>query len=275
MDAVSNVPELLENILLELPIKSLLVVQRVSKTFHATITGSPRLQQALFFKPLPVKPLKPETGVHVAQWLDSPDDQMYHNFFANPFYDKFRKIDVKTTDDCSQPNAPAFNRPQASWRRMLVCQPPITSVPPDVSTQPARRDIVSSGFGGYGSVNLYYYTFSQPEPEEIAKLNLGLTLGNLDHDIAQNVGVGGAYSRNITITGESQWKKVQFAWEVRRVTEPKPEWLLQMEEDIQDDNKDFSDDEESDVSEEYDSNVSEQSEEDEVEEEEGEEGEDD
>ncbi|KAK4618101.1 hypothetical protein CLAFUW4_11934 [Fulvia fulva] len=47
---VINTPELLDNILLRLPMKRLLFSQRVNKQFKATIDGSIKLQQALFFK---------------------------------------------------------------------------------------------------------------------------------------------------------------------------------------------------------------------------------
>lgn len=50
MEAVLNTPELLESILLHVDIETLLVsALRVSKTWHAVIEASVRLQQALFF----------------------------------------------------------------------------------------------------------------------------------------------------------------------------------------------------------------------------------
>lgn len=48
--AVINTPEPLENILVRLPMKRLLLNQRVNKQFKATIDGSNKLQQALFFQ---------------------------------------------------------------------------------------------------------------------------------------------------------------------------------------------------------------------------------
>lgn len=49
--AVFSVPELLEDILSRLPMTELLLSQRVSKQFKATIEGSVKLQRALFFTP--------------------------------------------------------------------------------------------------------------------------------------------------------------------------------------------------------------------------------
>lgn len=46
---IPEIYELLELCLLELPIKDLLLAQRVSKRFHAIINTSPRLREKLFF----------------------------------------------------------------------------------------------------------------------------------------------------------------------------------------------------------------------------------
>lgn len=45
-----GVPELLEMILVRLPMKGLLFIQRVSKDFRASVTSSKRLQERLFFQ---------------------------------------------------------------------------------------------------------------------------------------------------------------------------------------------------------------------------------
>lgn len=54
-------PELLEQILLHLPQRDLLLDQRVSRPFHNTISSSPKLQRALFFAPDPFLPSSPIT----------------------------------------------------------------------------------------------------------------------------------------------------------------------------------------------------------------------
>lgn len=43
--------ELLEKILLELPVYDLFAVQRTDTTFHKTVTSSPRIQRAMFLEP--------------------------------------------------------------------------------------------------------------------------------------------------------------------------------------------------------------------------------
>ncbi|KAI7234311.1 hypothetical protein KC330_g4906 [Hortaea werneckii] len=48
---VWDISELLEHILLQLPMRDLLLAQRVSRRFKAVIDSSDKIQQALFFKP--------------------------------------------------------------------------------------------------------------------------------------------------------------------------------------------------------------------------------
>lgn len=53
MDVAVGIAELLEAVLLELDMRTLLVsAQRVSKHWHAVIKHSPRIQQALFYTPV-------------------------------------------------------------------------------------------------------------------------------------------------------------------------------------------------------------------------------
>lgn len=56
-----HLPELLEQILTNLPQRDLLLAQRVSKAFNLTISASPKLQRALFFAPDPSLPASPIT----------------------------------------------------------------------------------------------------------------------------------------------------------------------------------------------------------------------
>ncbi|KAK5729666.1 hypothetical protein LTR17_011743 [Elasticomyces elasticus] len=51
--------ELLQEILLMLPMEDVLLAQRVNKTFRSTITNSMPLQQKLFLAPLPAQPERP------------------------------------------------------------------------------------------------------------------------------------------------------------------------------------------------------------------------
>lgn len=49
---VFDVVEMLEHVLLDLPMLDLLLAQRVNKQFKSTIEGSMKIQQALFFTPV-------------------------------------------------------------------------------------------------------------------------------------------------------------------------------------------------------------------------------
>ncbi|KAF2162094.1 hypothetical protein M409DRAFT_27471 [Zasmidium cellare ATCC 36951] len=54
-DAVFNTAELIEKILVDVPLKTLLTSQRVSKQWKATIAGSKEIQKKLFFTPAVAK----------------------------------------------------------------------------------------------------------------------------------------------------------------------------------------------------------------------------
>ncbi|KAJ6476651.1 hypothetical protein C8R47DRAFT_949441, partial [Mycena vitilis] len=117
-DIVISTPELLSLILGQLPMRNLLVrAPLVSKTWHA-ITLSPELQRVLFFQP-----------------DDSPSEPMMNPLLKEVF-PPFFSTHINELDPSSWPDAramvsmpwakapEAFQRPEASWRRMLVRQPP-------------------------------------------------------------------------------------------------------------------------------------------------------
>jgi len=66
---VFAVPELLENILLRLPPRRLLLVQRVNKTFRDHITSSIKMQVKLFFRPPPTATAAEASGNFVNPFL--------------------------------------------------------------------------------------------------------------------------------------------------------------------------------------------------------------
>ncbi|KAJ7137475.1 hypothetical protein C8R43DRAFT_1020318, partial [Mycena crocata] len=118
-DTVLSTPELLEHILAQLPMRQLLITAPlVNKTWQA-ITLLPALQRALFFQPDPtVSPT-----VHNPLLV-----QLFPPFFA-PCASDNRRVpwpgnasSIKTMPWANAPDA--FKRPEASWRRMLVTQPP-------------------------------------------------------------------------------------------------------------------------------------------------------
>ena len=108
--------ELFELILLGLPIRQLLIkIPLVCKHWKATIDSSPKLQQALFFQPIPHELLQLLTLSEkptVKAWKRSHSDPYEYTVLMNPFSYIYMR-------DRSE----ALLRPEASWRRMLVSQP--------------------------------------------------------------------------------------------------------------------------------------------------------
>ncbi|KKY21762.1 hypothetical protein UCDDS831_g04017 [Diplodia seriata] len=121
-----RIPELAELVFQHLPPRDLLLAQRVCRTFHATIHSSPTLQQRLFFAP---------SNKRGEAWQTNP-------LLAAAFPPWFRLRYVKSRWDWPMARsfaeelpwasdgekARAFMRPEASWRRMLVTQPPLRDV---------------------------------------------------------------------------------------------------------------------------------------------------
>jgi len=141
-DTVICTPELLELILWHLPMRHLLVAAPlVSQTWRA-ITLTPALQCALFFRPDP--------------FSESRDNPLLAELFP-PFFSVGGYSGADASGIMSMPwsRAPdAFKRADASWRRMLVTQPPTQTMaitetivtpnyagPPDESTP--RRAVLN------------------------------------------------------------------------------------------------------------------------------------
>ena len=116
---VMLMPELLELILLALPPQDLLVTaQLVSRGWKDAINSSVRLQQALFFRPLPAS---------VSQ------QPLVLNPLLQKTFPPWFRTDQKVLNGpmlvavlpwaASADRRSAFMRPNASWRKMLPCQP--------------------------------------------------------------------------------------------------------------------------------------------------------
>ncbi|KAK4442026.1 hypothetical protein QBC34DRAFT_419354 [Podospora aff. communis PSN243] len=162
-DKVLATPELLELILLNIDIAPLLTtVQRVSKSWHALIAASAALQQHLFFKPIPSTPFPSSPPLPSPYRKFNPLlYKNFPNFFPYDPEDMHRSRDGRNRIT-RRPAPPtregivsadfqvqymtwavekekmlpiadirnggvkhyAFTRKGASWRRMLVAQPP-------------------------------------------------------------------------------------------------------------------------------------------------------
>lgn len=126
-ETVFSILELLETILLHLPQCTLFHAQRVNRTFHTLIINSPAIQQALFFR------AKPTTGQLVnyeqnallcqsfPDWFQLRSSSL-HRFAKQMRRDAFDRLDWNQSEEKKR----AYARRDASWRRMLVLQPPAT-----------------------------------------------------------------------------------------------------------------------------------------------------
>ena len=156
---VLETTELLETILLELPMKDLLLSQRVCRLWHALITTSIRLRRALFLEPVPCGTISyldwrlddkdfydenharlglgedirgPNCDqmpkVYPSHWGRSREDSGKYHVFVNPLLEKlFPVLSVsgiywkEQLEDLPKP----VQTQHASWRRMYFTQPPV------------------------------------------------------------------------------------------------------------------------------------------------------
>lgn len=142
-DQVLHTPELLELILLHLPMRDLLLAQRTCQKFRNLIRTSPTLQQILYLKPLPESATPTSTSPTPNLSSYGTAEPVTESWQRNPllispflpWFNRTRckiKFDLTTLDvfensALAKPNLRSiFLTPEASWRQMLVVQPPVT-----------------------------------------------------------------------------------------------------------------------------------------------------
>lgn len=117
------VPELLEMILLEVDTRTLLVsAQRVCHLWHEVIYNSSNLQAALFFKPVAQPPVPGSERIR-NPLLEGVWREFFHSKVQstlNGWPDGWSR----TLSMMKRKREEAYTRPQASWKRMLLHQPP-------------------------------------------------------------------------------------------------------------------------------------------------------
>lgn len=139
----TSLPEVLENILLHLDIKTILTsVLRVSRSWHDLITHSPRLQKHLFFLPAPeyeTKARNPLLAERFPLWFPDPitsaetafvpssdeQDNMLNHFGRCEFDESSFECLPISREECHG----SFMYERASWRRMFIQQPPAQRLP--------------------------------------------------------------------------------------------------------------------------------------------------
>jgi hypothetical protein len=138
-----STPELLELILLELDLHTLLVsAQRVCKSWNNTISASQSLQRALFFQadhcfnsPSNHRRPNPLLKRLFPIWF-GPDSVELHSRLDSKWYTcnyslshpPFEELALRRASVLRGRNENPFLRDEASWKRMLVAQPPINQL---------------------------------------------------------------------------------------------------------------------------------------------------
>lgn len=154
---VFNTVELLESILLHLPTKDVLLAQRVSKSWKGTVTGSLRLQKALF-----LVPCRKAAKTFFHEWLNP---FWSTSTSAEEFYDNFAVTDVTTKGEIIvnpllKPMLSLYtasgegefgtnhnitedifaSQESSSWREMFVTQPPLLGIDVGIEIEEGEWD---------------------------------------------------------------------------------------------------------------------------------------
>ncbi|PLB52557.1 hypothetical protein P170DRAFT_507320 [Aspergillus steynii IBT 23096] len=132
------IPEILEAILLQLVGEyrigrkyfygehTILLSQRVCRYWNDVIKSSSEIQTALYFKPKSFKSDDPDPSHESSQMIQSIIwHQIYKYYYLNMPHKESKARDNTPVLDKRQD---AFMRKEASWRRMLVHQPPCPNV---------------------------------------------------------------------------------------------------------------------------------------------------
>ncbi|KAE8134961.1 hypothetical protein BDV38DRAFT_285346 [Aspergillus pseudotamarii] len=125
------IPEILEQILLQTAPQTLLTsAQRTSQAWHNLITTSPKLQETLFFRPEQPPTLNNKTHRTLNPLL-AP--KIWPHLFRKRLNSQTTTTTTTTNYGYSLPavdplEEELYLRPGASWRRMLVQQPPTSSI---------------------------------------------------------------------------------------------------------------------------------------------------
>ncbi|KAE8154177.1 hypothetical protein BDV25DRAFT_136103 [Aspergillus avenaceus] len=121
--AVFLIPEILEMILLSTDTQTLLTSQRVCGLWRGLIKKSPHIQKALFLKPISEKAKKAQGGEQITNPLLS--EIVWPEFFCRSLNMRYRPAHESHHFPKIDPaREKAFLRPEASWRKMLLHQPP-------------------------------------------------------------------------------------------------------------------------------------------------------
>lgn len=123
---VLSTAEILESILLELDLETLLTAaQQTCRAWKYVIDASPSLQKALFFSPIE------DTEGHKEKIRNPLLVGRFPPFFTKPNREDMFALEPRSFMSCldmikRRYKFEAYVRPEASWRHMLVQQPPVS-----------------------------------------------------------------------------------------------------------------------------------------------------
>ncbi|KAK5732255.1 hypothetical protein LTR17_010701 [Elasticomyces elasticus] len=191
---LASTPELVEMILLRLPLPDILLAQRVDRTWCAIIRESPQLQRALFFRPRrdislvfpsAVICALPCTSAGTCKRLLEPPGhdregtcwmfkvagtQEAHDPTVNPLTTILWPEQSMSPEEIEFPTPlvghnTAVARREASWRRMLFTQPPVTNLMVDHGYARHWHEVVATSAAGVtlGDIVENSYAFSTLE----------------------------------------------------------------------------------------------------------------
>ncbi|KAK4956876.1 hypothetical protein LTR10_006405 [Elasticomyces elasticus] len=144
-NAVFLTTELLENILGQLPMKDLLLAQRVSRKWRDVIVQSKGMQQQLFMLPIEAEYVWDLSIAEDSDWFEitrsTGDKNVRHLQRYLHTFNSGNTNELLVTSEGNQclwekasplgayeplilRNLPSLDNPDASWRRMLLSQPP-------------------------------------------------------------------------------------------------------------------------------------------------------
>ncbi|XRM45668.1 hypothetical protein ABZX51_008746 [Aspergillus tubingensis] len=129
------IPEVLEQALVELDATTLLLSQRVCHLWNSLIKTSPTLQRALFFRPERQPPTEDQNPKRTTNPFM---DKLLKHFISNPtsvngtqdssnWFRLFIPLQTTNHQKLGRKQHP-YSRPEASWREMLLDQPPTPSI---------------------------------------------------------------------------------------------------------------------------------------------------
>lgn len=143
---VRALPELLENILLQLPIRDLLFAQKVCKTFKQVMEESPSIQRALFFTPGGVGDVYQTDGKETAEQAAHTEYVRTKSIALNPLVVSdyiayhYKSVGV-LKGEYHFSEAALKARQNASCHRMWMSQPPMNITAVFTLREVETRDI--------------------------------------------------------------------------------------------------------------------------------------